>query len=347
MSSQRASFQKWVHIAAAAVALFASGSASAQSPDETQRRAIAQALFDEAQKLMESGNFSPACIKLEEVVRLSPGKIGAVMTLAKCYEGEGKLASAWSRYRNAADAAKVAGDPRAKDAQKKVEELDSKVPRLTIVVGLKAGAVVGLRVMRDGSEVSAAQWGVAIPVDPGDHHVEATAPGKQAFVTDVTLAAGATTTLEIAELVEPQPVPTVTAQPTAAPTPSVVVTTIPTADAGPSKVLGLPPRTWGFVIGGVGTLGIVAGAVAGAVALGQHDALAAQCLNRFCGADKRADIAAYETTGLVSTVGFAAGGALAAAGLVIWLVSPSAAASPKVSVTPVVTLGGAGLVGRF
>ncbi|MBK8256419.1 MAG: hypothetical protein IPK82_27590 [Polyangiaceae bacterium] len=330
---------------AAAVALSAPGSVSAQSPDETQRRAIAQALFDEAQKLMEAGNFSPACIKLEEVVRLSPGKIGAVITLAKCYEGEGKLASAWSRYRNAADAAKVAGDPRAKDAQKKVEELDAKVPRLTIVVGLKAGAVVGLRVMRDGSEVSAAQWGVAIPVDPGDHHVEATAPGKQAFVTDVTLAVGATTTLEIAELVEPNPTPTAT--PTAAPTPTAVVTALPTADAGPTKVLGLPPRTWGFVIGGVGTLGIVAGAVAGAVALGQHDALAAQCLNRFCGADKRGDIAAYETTGLVSTIGFAAGGALAAAGVVIWLVSPASAAPPKVSVAPVVTLGGAGLVGRF
>lgn len=88
--------------------------------DDTQRRAVAQALFDEAQKLMASNNYSLACIKLEEVVRLQPGKIGAVLALARCYEGEGKIASAWSRFKNVADAAKVANDPRGAEAEKKI-----------------------------------------------------------------------------------------------------------------------------------------------------------------------------------------------------------------------------------
>ena len=337
-------------IAAALTALLSAAPGGAQPLDETQRRAVAQALFDEAQKLMESNNYSVACIKLEEVVRLQPGKIGALLTLARCYEAEGKTASAWSRYKNSAEAAKVSRDPRQAEAEKKVAELEKKVPRLAITVAEKTGALVGLRVTRDGTDVSAAQWGVAIPMDPGDHHIEVTAPGKKVWTDDATLADGRLTTVEVPELAVDGPeAPAATATATAPMTATATATARPTAMSdAPStgKILGLERGTWGLIIGGVGAAGLVAGGVTGGLALGQHDALAAACPNGQCPPGKRGDVDAYELLGTLSTVGFIAGGVLAAAGVTVWLTAPKAKTS-GVMLAPYAGPLGAGVTGRF
>lgn len=334
-------------IAAALTALLSVAPARAQAPDDTQRRAVAQALFDEAQKLMEGNNYSLACIKLEEVVRLQPGKIGALLTLARCYEGEGKTASAWSRYKNAAEAAKIAGDARKAEAEKKVDDLEKSLPKLSISVDMRTGALVGLKVTRDGIDVSAAQWGVAIPMDPGEHRVEVTAPGKKPWTTDATLANGRVTAVEVPELsaIEAD-VPAPTAKP------SVVVTALPTATAKPEapaatgKLLGLERRTWGLILGGAGVAGLAAGGVAGGLAIGQHDTLAGACPNGRCPPERRADVDTYEMLGTVSTVGFIAGAVLAGAGAAVWLTAPKPKAA-GVQVVPYAGPGGAGITGRF
>lgn len=328
------------------------GAAHAQpAGDDTQRRAVAQALFDEAQKLIAANNYSLACIKLEEVVRLQPGKIGAVLALARCYEGEGKIASAWSRYKNVADASKVAGDARGAEAEKKIVELEKRLPRLTIVIRETVGALPGLSVKRDDVDVTAAQWGVAIPMDPGEHRIEVTAPGRKPWTQDATVSDGKATTIEVPELDSDSPAPPITAAPTAAPKPTVTVA--PTASLGPREtpsnglILGLPGKTWGLVVGGVGVAGLIVGGVAGGLALGQHDALAKACPNGTCPASKKGDLDAYEATGTASTVGFVAGGVLAAAGAALWIFYPPAKPPSAAGVTPYATFGGAGIAGRF
>jgi hypothetical protein len=60
------------------------------------------------------------------------------------------------------------------------------MPRLRIVVPAKAGT---LEVRRDGVAVPDALWGTAVPTDPGEHHLEAHAPRKQASTSTVVVRA--------------------------------------------------------------------------------------------------------------------------------------------------------------
>ncbi len=315
------------------------------APDETQRRAVAQALFDEAQKLIDSKSFALACPKLEEVVQLQPGKIGAILALARCYESDGKIASAWSRFKNVVEASKVAGDAREAEAQKKVNELEKRLPRLTIVVRETTRSLAGLSVKRDGVEVGVPQWGLPIPLDAGAHHIEVTADGKKPWASDTSVSEGKTITVELPDL-EAAPVapPTSTAPVVTAPP---LVTAPPRDEGSPGVFLGLPGKTWGLVVGGVGVAGLLAGGVAGGLALGQHDELVKACPDGRCPAGKRGDIDAYEATGMASTIGFAAGGALTVAGAALFLFSPSRKPATTASVTPYATFGGAGIKGSF
>src|SRR5258705_13207662 len=82
-----------------------SAAARAQSGDS----AVAQALFDQAKQLLADGRTAEACPKLEESQRLEP-RSGTLINLARCYEQLGRLASAWSKYIEAATSAKASGN---------------------------------------------------------------------------------------------------------------------------------------------------------------------------------------------------------------------------------------------
>src|SRR4051812_11324452 len=84
---------------------FASATAQAQSDDS----AMAQSLFDQAKELMASGRPAEACPKFAESQRLDP-RSGTLINLANCYEQTARLASAWSKYIEAATSAKASGN---------------------------------------------------------------------------------------------------------------------------------------------------------------------------------------------------------------------------------------------
>ena len=138
--------------------------------------AAAQALFDEAKRLLAQGNLKEACPKFLASLKLDPAP-GAALNLATCYEKNGQTASAWARYIEAASLARQAGQlDREKYAGEQAALLEPRLLRLVIRV---ASAPNGLSVMRDGLPVDAAVRGAAVPVDPGKHVVEARAPGKK------------------------------------------------------------------------------------------------------------------------------------------------------------------------
>ena len=58
---------------------------------------MAQALFDDARRLVDQGDVEQACPKFEESNRLDPG-IGVQFRLADCYEQVGRLARAWITF---------------------------------------------------------------------------------------------------------------------------------------------------------------------------------------------------------------------------------------------------------
>jgi hypothetical protein len=107
---------------------------------------------------------------------------------------------------------------------------------------------------------------------------------------------------------------------------------------------------------GVGGAGLVLGTVAGVVAMGKHSDLEKVCGGGVCPSGQQNNVDSYHAMGTLSTIGFVVGGVGVAAGVVLFLVKPSApqvspmspaTGSSPLSVTPVVGLGSVGAVGTF
>src|SRR4051812_37121593 len=174
---------------------------SAQARAQSGDSAVAQALFDEAKALMAGGQAAAACPKLEESQRLDP-RSGTLINLASCYEQTGRLASAWGRYVDAAASAKLQGNSeREQVARERAAALVPRLSKLAIVLAPALSALPGLELRRDGAVVGQPAWGVALPSDPGQHKVSATAPGHRPFEATVTVAGeGQTSTVNVPEL---------------------------------------------------------------------------------------------------------------------------------------------------
>ncbi|MEO8798827.1 MAG: hypothetical protein ABI551_13145, partial [Polyangiaceae bacterium] len=148
--------------------------------------AAAQALFSDARKLMAKGDFTSACPKLEESQRLDPG-MGTLFNLGDCYEHVGKTATAWAAFDEVAAAARAAGQStREQDARTRAAKLLAVMPHLTVDASAVRG-YTGLEIKRDGVVIGPPQWGSAIPIDPGDHTLAASAEGKQPWSGKVTV----------------------------------------------------------------------------------------------------------------------------------------------------------------
>ncbi len=235
----------------------------AQSPDP-QRFAAAQSLFDEARQLMDASRFKEACPKLEEVVRLEPKGLGAKLRLAQCYEGAGRLASAFASYTVVSQEAQQAGqDERAVFAAGRARALKPRLSRLTIAVPAALRSLPGFELRRDGEALGEPQWGAAIPIDGGPHSIAAIARGKRPFERVIEVPSeGASEVVEIPDLADAPGSPAASASSPAAPASAPAApASAPLASAAPA----LPPAArasrWPYVVGGVGVL-MLAGGVA-------------------------------------------------------------------------------------
>jgi hypothetical protein len=300
----------------------------AHAAPSTQDRANAQTLFETGVALLAKGDFVEACPKLEESQRLDPG-IGTQFQLARCYEGQGRVASAWILYMDVADAAKTGGQgDRERVARQKAESVAARLPRLQIDVAPSSRRA---EVKRDGEIVGAPQWGAAFPVDPGKHVVTATLAGFKPFEVTVEAKEGATARVAIPELAA---LPRTEAPPAAsAATPVTSSPPVEPKRAGPQ-------RTIAVVVGGAGVVGLGVGLVLGLSAKSKYDG--ASCPDGRCAQpdyDTRSDAIKTANLGtIVGTVGLVAAGA----GVVLWLTAPSGDA-PAVGVSP----GAVTLRGRF
>jgi tetratricopeptide (TPR) repeat protein len=181
----------------AAGSTLSAASAFAQSSSDS---ATAQALFDGAKKLMKAGDYSDACPKLEESQRIDAHS-GTALNLADCYERTGRLASAWSTFLEAATLAKASGNAaRERVASERAAAL---VPRLSnlLISAPHASTTPELVITRDSEVVGAAQLGLPLPMDAGEHVIAARAPGRKPWQTRVTVEHSASTaTVAVPEL---------------------------------------------------------------------------------------------------------------------------------------------------
>lgn len=321
---------------AAAVWLSATGAAALVRADEppkaapdAQVSATAEALFEEGRSLMKAKKYAEACAKLNASLRIDPA-VGTMLYLADCYEKNGQSASAWSMFTDAMSAAQQAGQgERALKAKLRVQSLAPKLVRLNITLAPENTDVNAIELKRDGVVVGAALFGTAVPVDPGDHPIEVTAPGKKPWsgVASVPNKPGSVIAFVVPKLedlpplpVEPPPVPTATASaaPTAtAPPPPTATAPLPAVTAPPPP----PPadttvRTVGFFVGGTGLAGAVVASALGFMAKSKNDEALTYCDGAFCREQKGVDLTnEAKSLAVGSTVAFIASGAAVAVGL--------------------------------
>jgi hypothetical protein len=280
---------------------------------------VAQSLFDDAKALMNAGRAAEACPKLEESQRLDPGS-GTLANLAKCYEQTGRLASAWSTYLEAAVAAKAAGNPdRESGARTRAAALAPRVSKLLVGVAPDA-RVAGLSITRDGVAVGPPQWGVAIPLDEGEHTVVAVAPGFVEWRT-VAVVHGEGTTTQIT-------VPRLLVDQTAGAVP-------PPEQAG-KRTTGLgTQRIVAISAAGVGVIGLTLGTIFGVKAMSDHSESEKYCSGGNC-TDPRGVTAGNDarSAGNIATIGMIVGGVALAGGVTLWFTAPKSKPSAEVAVGP-------------
>lgn len=300
-------------VAFATIMAFAT-SARAQAPG--QDVATAQALFDEGKRLMAANNYAEACPKLVESQRLDPGG-GTLFAIALCHEGEGKTATAWADYGVAQSEARRDGrKDREQAAADKAKALEPKLTKMRIVVTQK---VPGLELTRDGGMVGEAQWGLALPIDPGNHSFTAKAPGKVEWNGAVEIRGeGKTVDVNVPALAD---------------APKVVEPPPP-----PPKPVNLPPKnehpvetekewsaqkTWAVVAGGAGVVALGIGLGFGASAISQWNTVKEKCPDKKCPAGTSTNIGdSAGSAADVSTVLIGVGAGAVLAGVILWLTAP-------------------------
>jgi len=144
--------------------------------------ATAKALFDQGKILFAEGKYGEACKKLEASFKMKELS-GTGGLLGACYEKVGRLASAWSAYRDSAVMAEKQGNvERATASREKAAELFPKLAHVSIDVTAIA-KIPKVKVTIDGAEQVLGGLGDPIPIDAGQHILEATAidytPSKQ------------------------------------------------------------------------------------------------------------------------------------------------------------------------
>ena len=298
---------------------------SVHADPSPQDRAAAQSFFDRGMGLMKDGKFADACPLLEESQRLDPAQ-GTQFQLAKCFEGQGRVASAWAQYVDVADASKAAGNAdREKVARAAADKVAPRIPKLSIQVAAENGD--GVEVKRDGFVVRKAQWGQPVPVDPGKHTISATSAGRKPFEAQVDVKESATAEVKVPVLAAGQVAPPPVAS---APPPASSDSSIGLAPPPPSST----QRTAGLIVSGVGVVAFGASVVLALSAKSKANDTGANCVGDRCnqaGIDTRTDATKLGNVAtIVGTVGLLA----VAGGVTLWLTAPKPGDTRAVGLSP-------------
>lgn len=263
--------------------------AAAQTPAQQQ----ADALFAEGRELLTTEDYQAACDKFEQAIAIDPTAPGVMLNLGLCYEKLEKYATSLYWFRKAQAAASEAQLKDYEDAAKDhTVTLATKVATAKIDV---SAAPPDVAVTIDGRPVLPTEYR-RIEVDAGSK-VEARARGKQPFeqVIEVNGRDAGTIQIVMADVAVPKLI-----------------------DPGKSRRrLG-----WGLVAGGVG-LGLISGGYGLYVTKVQYDEGRGSLCDGTANATECFDRAEFRLQ-VIDTAIFAAGVAVAAAGVYLIVSAPKA-----------------------
>lgn len=288
----------------------------ALAEDDAATRAAARKLAEDGVSALQAGDAGTASQKLEKAYRMLAVPTIALWS-ARALLKRGALVEAAERYREA-NRLPASGDAAVQeqakaDAQRELDELTARIPALIIEV---SGADAGeLTVTLDGQRVPRELLGEERPVNPGAHRVVAKS-GSREVTAEVSVAER-----------DKQRVPlSLAVAPSAEPPPRAVSATVPLND---DPNAGSGRKYLGIGLLAAGGIGLAVGGVTGGLAVGKRQSLedSQSCSESQCDYSKEGDVKNLRTLRTTSTIGFVAGGVLAAAGAVVWLTAPSPAAS--------------------
>lgn len=304
--------------------------------------AAARALAVEGVKLAQADRCEEAIDKLERAEQLRHSAI-VLSQLGECYIAQGRFVEGAEAMRSVIRE----GEPEnPSEAMKKahaqartlLETAKAKIASLTITLEAPPGAQAEVTV--DGQAVPAALVGAVRPTDPGEHTIEAKAPGLLPARRRITLAPGETDAVTLALVVDPAAQEQTSA---AAAAPEAAQPNRGAATAPPPKAASASPNYLpAYIAWGAGTAALAVGVAFGWVAMDQKSDLDRVCPNQRCPPEQSARLDAAKTNGAISSVAFGVGiGAAALGGVLFFLASgdedqpPSAASALFVDPTGV------------
>jgi hypothetical protein len=302
---------------AAVLCLAAQGEARAQEPPGADDEA--RNLFLDGRSLMDQRRWDEARPKLERSEQLRPGK-GTEFNLAECYEHLGRPAAAWTVFERVAAESKAAGmSSHEALARQRADAVALRVPKLT--VDAADAPVDGLEIRLDGLRLSADVLGQPLRVEPGTHHLAASAPLHAQLDVDIDLSEGESRAVRIPPLAA-------LVSPAAAP-PQASFVPPPEAGGVVERNGGGGGRTMAaLILGGTGTAAIITGGIFVGLSLATRGSADQWCnpSTNACTSQRGVDtLSTAVSQGNIATGFLAAGATLLAAGAVLWWTSSQSA----------------------
>jgi hypothetical protein len=331
--------------------------------------ALARSLGLEGVQLAEAGNCAAAIDKFQRAEALYHAPT-ILVRLGECQVATGKVVTGTENLQRVVRESLPPKAPKAfVDAQARAQKsLDAALPKVAkLKIHVDAPQGVQPTVKLDGEPISLAALDVDRPADPGPHQVEASATGFKVARVDTMLAEGGSGSASLR--LEPDAMAgAAPAQGMGPMAPYPPGQGPPPAGYGPPGQMQYPPpppgaeakgsssKTLGFVLIGVGGVGVAVGSIFGAMALSKRSAIddSGLCSPKSnCQQGAQGDIDSMKSSATVSTVGFAVGGGALAVGLIVLLTSgksqpaAEAHATTWASVKPLVGPRSLGFEGSF
>jgi hypothetical protein len=211
-------------------------------------------------------------------------------------------------------AAKSGEDERRRYALEHAARIEQNLARVRIETASDPPA--GLAIALDGQLLGAPTLATAVPVDPGAHVLEASAPGHRRWSTKASVPAGPSTTVLRVPVLE-------------------LAAVRPSPPARAAERSGAPQRSVGFVLLGVAAIAVGVGTFAGIRAIVKKNDSDEHCVDTSCDETGLSMREASDSAATLANVAFAA--AAVSVGLGVALIVTAPATGPAKSAGFVLT----------
>jgi hypothetical protein len=304
------------------------GTAGAQKVDDATRGA-ARTLGNDGVKAYQANDYTTALEKFDKAYKLVKAPSVGLWS-ARALVRLGRLVEASERYLEVTRLTVSGGDEAVQrqaqaDARTELDALGPRIPSIVIVIEGAAPSEVTVNVQ--GADVAPELVGERRPANPG-HVVVIGRRGEEEVRAEASLAEGEQKTLRLAF----KPIREGAGTPAAA-------TQQPAPPASEYKGKpGSTQRLLGWISVGVGGAGLAVGGVFGSMAMSTQSELdeSGECVDEKCAPSQQDAVDKLGTQRTISSVGFIAGGVLAATGIVLVVTAPKGDTRPQASlrITP-------------